>query len=80
MCFSGTSPDGKLVEVVELPNHPWFLAVQYHPEFKSKPVAAQPLFRGFIEAAVAHRKSRGERAKPSSSPQAGEISASQAGS
>ncbi|MEO1496504.1 MAG: CTP synthase [Planctomycetota bacterium] len=65
--FSGTSPDGKLVEVVELPRtgsehaHPWFLAVQYHPEFKSKPIAAQPLFAGFVGAAVEHRKRKGER-------------------
>ena len=53
----GTSPDGKLVEVVEIPEHPWYVAVQYHPEFKSKPNAAHPLFRGFIEAArVRHRE------------------------
>jgi CTP synthase len=52
---TGTSPDGKLVEVIELENHPWFLAVQCHPEFKSKPTAAHPLFRGFIEAALARR-------------------------
>jgi CTP synthase len=62
MLFSGKSPDGLLVEIVELPQHPWFLAVQYHPEFKSKPTAPQPLFAGFIGAAVAHNKSRGERA------------------
>jgi len=61
MRFSGTSPDGSLVEVVELPEHPWFLAVQYHPEFKSKPTAPQALFAGFIGAAVARSKSRGER-------------------
>ncbi len=61
MQFSGTSPDGSLVEVVELPAHPWFVAVQYHPEFKSKPTAPQPLFAGFIGAAVARNKSRGER-------------------
>ncbi len=52
MLFSGTSPDGGLVEIVELPNHPWFLAVQFHPEFKSKPTAAHPLFSGFVQAAV----------------------------
>jgi CTP synthase len=63
MRFSGTSPDGSLVEVVEVPEHPWFLAVQYHPEFKSKPTASQPLFAGFVGAAVARNKSRGaERA------------------
>jgi CTP synthase len=62
MKFSGTSPDGSLVEVVELPDHPWFLAVQYHPEFKSKPTAPQPLFAGFIGAAVAHSKGKAARA------------------
>lgn len=67
--FSGTSPDGKLVEVVELPEHPWFLAVQYHPEFKSKPTAAQPLFAGFIGAAVEHRKKMAsERATVAENP------------
>ncbi|MDZ4848738.1 MAG: CTP synthase [Pirellulaceae bacterium] len=50
--FSGTSPDGQLVEVVELPTHPWFLAVQFHPEFKSKPTKAHPLFAGFVGAAL----------------------------
>jgi CTP synthase len=55
--FSGTSPDGSLVEVIELPGHPWFVAVQYHPEFKSKPTKPQPLFAGFIGAAVAHSAS-----------------------
>ena len=55
MRFSATSPDGKLVEIVEMDEHPWFLAVQYHPEFKSKPTAAHPLFRGFVEAAIARR-------------------------
>jgi CTP synthase len=62
MRFAGTSPDGSLVEVIELPDHPWFLAVQYHPEFKSKPTAPQPLFAGFVGAAVARNRSRGERA------------------
>jgi CTP synthase len=52
MIASGTSPDGKLVEIVEVPGHPWFLAVQYHPEFKSKPLKPHPLFRSFIEAAI----------------------------
>ncbi len=55
------SPDGALVEVIELPSHPWFLAVQYHPEFKSKPIAAQPLFAGFVGAAIHHRRRRLER-------------------
>src|SRR5678816_1444456 len=48
--FSGTSPDGKLVEVIELKDHPFFIASQFHPEFLSKPNAAHPLFRGFIAA------------------------------
>ncbi|MEQ8848344.1 CTP synthase [Botrimarina sp.] len=61
--FAGTSPDGKLVEIVELPEHTWFLAVQYHPEFKSKPTSAQPLFAGFVGAAVAHRKRRSEQSR-----------------
>ena len=55
MRFAGTSPDGKLVEIVELEDHPWFVAVQYHPEFKSKPTHSHPLFQGFIEAAVSRR-------------------------
>ena len=49
---SGFSPDGKLVEIIEIPDHPWFVAVQFHPEFKSKPPEAHPLFSGFIEAAL----------------------------
>ncbi|BFH10518.1 CTP synthase [Paenibacillus melissococcoides] len=53
--FSGTSPDGRLVEIVELADHPWFLAVQFHPEFTSRPNRPQPLFREFVRAAVAHR-------------------------
>lgn len=55
MLIAGTSRDDKLVEIVELPDHPWFVAVQFHPEFKSKPTAAQPLFAGFIGAAVRRR-------------------------
>ena len=51
--IAGTSPDGSLVEIVELPDHPWFVAVQFHPEFKSKPTAAHPLFAGLVRAAVA---------------------------
>ncbi len=52
--FSGTSPDGKLVEVIELPDHPFFIASQFHPEFRSKPHQPHPLFKGFIAAAHAH--------------------------
>ncbi|MEG4208748.1 CTP synthase [Microcoleus sp. S13_B4] len=48
---SGTSPDGRLVEMIELPNHPFFIASQFHPEFQSRPSTPHPLFQGFIEAA-----------------------------
>jgi CTP synthase len=51
---AGTSPDGKLVELIELRDHPWFLACQYHPEFLSKPNSPHPLFRGFIAACLAN--------------------------
>ena len=54
----GVSPDGNLVEIVELEGHPWFVAVQYHPEFKSKPTRAQPLFREFVRAAVVYKQGR----------------------
>ncbi|WP_164103593.1 CTP synthase [Candidatus Laterigemmans baculatus] len=60
MRFAGTSPDGKLVEIVELAEHPWFVAVQFHPEFKSKPLQAHPLFAGFIGASIERRKRRAE--------------------
>jgi CTP synthase len=63
LMFAGLSPDGKLVEIIELPDHPWFVAVQFHPEFKSKPTAAQPLFAGFIAAAVERHAARGERVR-----------------
>jgi CTP synthase len=59
MLFAGTSPDGGLVEIVELADHPWFVAVQFHPEFRSKPTQAHPLFKGFIAAAVERHASRG---------------------
>jgi CTP synthase len=52
--FSGLSPDGKLVEVIELKDHPFFLASQFHPEFLSKPHQPHPLFKGFIAAAHQH--------------------------
>jgi len=50
LLISGRSPDGKFVEIVELPGHPWYVAVQFHPEFKSKPLAPHPLFASFVEA------------------------------
>ncbi|MCR3956745.1 MAG: gamma-glutamyl-gamma-aminobutyrate hydrolase family protein, partial [Gudongella sp.] len=52
MRFSGLSPDGDLVEVVELEDHPFFVAVQYHPEFKSRPTRPHPLFKAFVEASL----------------------------
>ena len=63
----GRSVDGKFVEMVELAGHPWFIAVQFHPEFKSKPLAPHPLFAGFVEAALRHRTgARGARAEAES--------------
>ncbi len=56
MVLSGTSPDGRIVEMVELPNHPWFVATQAHPEFKSRPNRPHPLFRGFVGAALEHQE------------------------
>jgi CTP synthase len=55
MRISGTSPDGTLVEMIELPDHPWFLATQFHPELKSRPLHPHPLFASFVGAAVARR-------------------------
>jgi CTP synthase len=59
MVFSGTSPDDRLVEVVELPDHPFFMASQYHPEFKSRPHRPEPMFREFVAAALARARERG---------------------
>jgi CTP synthase len=50
--FSGMSPDGRLPEIIELPGHPWFVGVQFHPELKSRPFAPHPLFAAFVKAAV----------------------------
>ena len=58
LVFSGTSPDGSLVEVIELADHPWFVGIQSHPEFLSKPTAPHPLFRDFIGASLAHRQAK----------------------
>jgi CTP synthase len=55
MIISGASPDNNLVEIVEIENHPWFLACQFHPEFKSKPMKPHPLFSDFIAAAIKHK-------------------------
>jgi CTP synthase len=55
MQLSGLSPDGRIVEIIEIPSHPWFVATQAHPEFKSRPNNAHPLFKGFIEAALKNK-------------------------
>jgi len=68
LLISGTSPDGSLVEIVEIPDHRWFVAVQYHPEFKSKPTAAHPLFAGFISAAVEYHSDKSSTKSPASAP------------
>jgi CTP synthase len=56
MVLSGLSPDGNLVEIIELKDHPWFLGCQFHPEFKSRPMECQPLFKGFVKAAMQRRQ------------------------
>ena len=55
MLLSGLSPDGRIVEMIEIPDHPWFIATQAHPELKSRPNRPHPLFKGFIEAALRYR-------------------------
>lgn len=62
LVLSGLSPDGHLVEMIELPSHPWFVAGQFHPELKSRPNRAHPLFRGFIQAAKQAQVAEGEQA------------------
>jgi CTP synthase len=58
MKVSGRSPDGKFVEIAELPSHPWFVAVQFHPEFQSRPLRPHPLFASFVEASYRHKTGR----------------------
>ena len=60
LVVSGLSPDGRLVEMVELKDHPWFVAVQFHPEFKSRPTRPHPLFRKFIGASLKNRENKNE--------------------
>jgi CTP synthase len=62
MVFSGTSPDGRLVEMLELADHPWFVACQFHPDVKSRPTRPHPLFREFVRAAHENRRRRQETA------------------
>ena len=69
LVLSGTSPDKKLVEMIELRDHPYFVACQFHPEFKSRPVAPHPLFSRFVRAALERQATRAksvEGRKPSS--------------
>jgi CTP synthase len=56
LAISGKNPDYGLVEVVEIPDHPWFLGCQFHPEFKSRPLSPHPIFKAFIGASYAHRR------------------------
>jgi CTP synthase len=58
LVISGLSPDGKFVEMVEHENHPWFVACQFHPEYKSRPLNPHPLFREFVAAACRQRQSK----------------------
>lgn len=58
MIMSGLSPDGRLVEIIELENHPWFVGTQFHPEFRSRPNRPHPLFVSFIEAALNYSRSK----------------------
>jgi CTP synthase len=60
LVVSGTYQEGRLVEIVELPDHPWFVASQFHPEFKSRPTRPAPLFRSFVEAALARSRERAD--------------------
>jgi CTP synthase len=64
MVFSGTSPDDRLVEIIELPDHPFFIASQFHPEFKSRPLRPHPLFRDFVGAALDRSRGRAPEAEP----------------
>ncbi|MFB6359523.1 MAG: CTP synthetase, partial [Thiohalorhabdaceae bacterium] len=57
LMFTGSTVDGRLKEVVEAPDHPWFVACQFHPEFTSRPMEGHPLFTSFIQAALTHRGS-----------------------
>lgn len=66
MIFSGLSPDGELIEIVEVSDHPWFVATQFHPEFRSRPNRPHPIFSSFIEAAATYHSKKGLAAMPTS--------------
>jgi CTP synthase len=78
LVFSGTSPDGRLVEMIELPDHPWFVAGQFHPEFRSRPTRPHPLFREFVGAATAFADGR-DRSAAAPTPAATEASPAEVG-
>lgn len=81
MVFSGLSPDGTLVEIIELPEHPWFIGVQFHPEFKSSPGKSHPLFKSFVAAALKYRdanKIEDMSSNPSSTSHTNSTTSSQA--
>jgi CTP synthase len=61
--FTGMSPDGKFVEMIEYSDHPWFVACQFHPEYKSRPLDPHPLFREFVAASYENRKAKRHRAE-----------------
>jgi CTP synthase len=72
MRCSGLSPDGSLVEMIELPDHPWYIGCQFHPELKSRPTRPHPLFAGFVHAALEEKRRQaappGVRAAPAPPP------------
>ena len=68
LVVSGTTPDGRLVEICELPSHPWFVASQFHPEFKSRPTRPAPLFRDFVGAAARLRNEREDELEETCAP------------
>jgi len=70
--ISGRTPDRMYVEIVEAPNHPWFVACQFHPEFKSKPLAPHPLFAAFVGAAMRRRRGADRPAAKTGVPAAAE--------
>jgi len=72
MAFTGKDSEQDLVEIIEIPSHPWYVAVQFHPEFKSKPTAPHPLFQGFVQAAMQleQREQRGGKTQAAGSPPA----------
>jgi CTP synthase len=75
--LAGQTPDGVYVEICEVPDHPWYLGVQFHPEFKSKPFEPHPLFAAFIGAALKHRKIRQRLPSAASYEKTGALSAAE---